>query len=68
MAELAEQYNEAQSVSDAPFRQSFPNRTDNKSDTFRKDNYKNANADEAQQSSVFKERFFYGCGVKGSFH
>ena len=67
MAELAEQYNEAHSVSDAPFRQFSPNRTDNKSDMFRKDNYKNANADEAQQSRVFKERFCYGCGKKDHF-
>ena len=40
MVELSVQYNEANSVSDASFRQSLTNRTDTRSGTFRKDSLK----------------------------
>lgn len=39
MVELAEQYNEAHTVSDPSFRQPLTNRINTRSDTFRKDSY-----------------------------
>ena len=67
MAELAEQYSEAHSVSDVPFRQSFPNRTDFRSDLYKKDSSKNLNTEETQQPWGIRERSCYGCGKKDHF-
>ena len=62
MAELAEQYNEAHPVSDVPFKQFAPNRTNNKSDMFKRDN-----SDENQQPKTLRERYCFGCGKKDHF-
>ena len=67
MVELSEQYNEAHSVSDASFRQSLTNRTDTRSDTFRKDSLKGPITDDNRQTKIFRDRYCYGCGKKDHF-
>ena len=67
MVELAEQYNEAHSVSNVSFHQHSFYKTDLKSDITRKDYTKDVSFNENEQSRGSKERFCYRCGKKDHF-
>ena len=67
MVELAEQYNEAHSVSNVSFDQHSFYKTDFKSDITRKDYSKDVSFNENEQSRGSKERLCYRCGKKDHF-
>ena len=62
MVELAEQYNEAHSVSDNTDKQPFLNRLEGKPGVIRKDNFRSPGSDDPRQQRVLKDRVCYGCG------
>ena len=67
MIELAEQYNEAHSVSENPFKQLFVNTNEGRSDVMRKDNFRSQGPEGFRQQKVFKDRVCYGCGSLDHF-
>ena len=67
MIELAEQYNEAHSVSENPFKQPFVNTNEGRSDAMRKDNFRSQGPEGLRQHKVFKDRVCYGCGSLDHF-
>ena len=62
MIELAEQYNEAHSVSDNTDKQPFLYRLEGRPGVIRKDNFRSPGSDDPRQEKVFKDRVCYGCG------
>ena len=67
MIELAEQYNEAHSVSENPFKQPFVDTNEGRSDVMRKDNFRSQGPEGFRQQKVFKDRVCYGCGSLDHF-
>lgn len=67
LVELAEQYHEAHSVNDAPYKQSNINKGEGRSQVIRKENYRSQVPDGNRQPKVFKDRVCYGCGKTDHF-
>ena len=67
MIELAEQYNEAHSANENPFKQPFVNTNEGRSDMMRKDNFRSQGPEGFRQQKVFKDRVCYGCGSLDHF-
>ena len=67
LVELAEQYHEAHSVNDTPYKQTLFNKGEGRSQVIRKENYRSQGPDGNRQPKVFKDRICYGCGKTDHF-
>ena len=67
LVELAEQYHEAHSVNDTPYKQTLFNKGEGRAQGVRKENYRSQGPDGNRQPKVFKDRVCYSCGKTDHF-